>query len=78
MKIFKVVGFRKYSGEFEGKPYSGHYVHCVTDGADKGVTGERVQEIKVKNKLGYTPRVGDQIFVTYDEYGIAGIEVAEI
>lgn len=78
MKIFKVVGFRKYSGEFEGKPYSGYYAHCVTDGADKGVTGERVQEIKVKNKFGYIPRVGDQIFVTYDEYGIAGIEVAEV
>lgn len=77
MKIFKVVGFRKYSGEFEGKPYSGYYAHCVTDGSDKGVTGERVQEIKVKNKFGYIPRVGDQIFVTYDEYGIAGIEVAE-
>lgn len=78
MKIYKVVGFRKYSGEFEGKPYSGYYAHCVTDGADKGVTGERVQEIKVKNKFGYIPRVGDQIFVTYDEYGIAGIEVAEV
>lgn len=78
MKIFKVVGFRKYSGEYEGRSYSGHFVHCVTDGADKGVTGERVQELKVKSKLEYTPRVGDQIYVTYDEYGISNIEVAEV
>ena len=77
MRIFKVVGFRKYSGEFEGKPYSGYYAHCVTDGSDKGITGERVQEIKVKAKLNYTPRVGDQIYVTYDENGIAAIEVAD-
>lgn len=77
MKLFKVVGFRKYSGEMEGRQYSGFYAHCVTDGADRGVTGERVQELKIKSKLNYNPRVGDQIYVTYDEYGIAAIEVAE-
>lgn len=78
MKLVRVVGFRQYSGEFEGKPYSGYYVHGVTDGQDRGVTGERVQEIKVRSKLGYTPRVGDQIYVTYDESGISNIEVASV
>lgn len=78
MKLYKVLGFRKYSGEMEGRQYSGYYAHCCTDGSDRGVTGERVQELKIKSKLNYTPRVGDQIFVTYDEYGIAGIEVAEV
>lgn len=77
MKIFKVVGFRPYSGEYEGRKYSGYYAHCVTDGSDKGVTGERVQEVKIKSKFGYTPRVGDQISVVYDEYGICDIEVFE-
>lgn len=78
MKLVRVVGFRAYSGEFEGKPYSGYYVHGVTDGKDRGVTGERVMEIKVRSKLNYNPRVGDQIYVTYDESGIAGIEVVEV
>ena len=78
MRLFKVVGYRKYSGEYEGKTYSGFFVHCVTDGQDRGVTGERVQELKVKQKHNYTPRVGDQIAVTYDEYGIASIEVFEV
>lgn len=78
MKIFKVVGFRPYSGEFEGRKYSGYMVHAVTDGSDRGVTGERVQEIKVKAKHNYNPRVGDQISVTYDEYGIADIEVFDV
>lgn len=74
MKAFKVVGFRPYSGEYEGRKYSGYFVHVVTDGADRGVTGERVQEIKVKQKHNYVPCVGDQIFVTYDEYGISEIK----
>lgn len=77
MKAFKVVGFRPYSGEYEGRKYSGYFIHAVTEGSDRGVTGERVQELKVKAKHNYTPRVGDQIFVTYDEYGISGIEVFE-
>lgn len=78
MKLFKVVGFRAYSGEYEGRKYSGYYAHCLTDGADKGVTGERVQELKIKSRHNYTPRVGDQISVIYDEYGIADIEVIEV
>lgn len=77
MKLFEVVGFRPYSGEYEGRKYSGYYAHCVTDGSDKGVTGKRVQEIKIKAKHNYTPQVGDQIAVTYDEYGICDIEVFE-
>lgn len=78
MKLVRVVGFRSYSGEFEGKAYSGYYVHGVTDGQDRGITGDRVMEIKVRSKLNYTPRVGDQIYVTYDESGIAAIEVASV
>ena len=75
MKIYKVIGFRAYSGEFEGRKYSGYYVQCVTDGSDKGITGERGQELKIKAKHEYTPRIGDQISVTYDEYGICDVEV---
>lgn len=78
MKLVNVVGFRAYNGEFEGKPYSGYYVHGVTDGADRGVTGSRVMEIKVRSKMGYTPRVGDQIYITYDESGISNIEVVTV
>lgn len=78
MRIFKVVGFRPYSGEYEGRKYSGYYAHCVTDGADKGITGERIQELKIKKKLDYVPRVGDLITVTYDEYGIASIDPVEM
>lgn len=78
MKMFKVVGFRPYSGEYEGRKYSGFYAHCVTDGSDKGVTGERVLELKIKAKHNYVPRIGDQITVIYDEYGIASIEPFEI
>lgn len=77
MRLCKVVGFRPYSGEYEGRKYSGYFVHCICDGSDRGVTGERCMELKVKSKLDYTPCVGDQIYVSYDEYGIAGIEVAE-
>lgn len=74
MKAFKVVGYRPYSGEYEGRKYSGFFIHVVCDGSDRGVTGERVQELKVKSRLNYVPRVGDQIFVSYDEFGISEIK----
>lgn len=75
MKKFSVVGFSKYSGEFEGRAYSGYYVHCISeDPVDKGFEGRRVKELKIKEKTGYVPVVGDLIGVTYGEYGIEEVE----
>lgn len=75
MKMFSVVGFSKYSGEFDGRAYSGYYVHCISeDPVSQGFEGRRVKELKIKEKIGYVPAVGDQIGVTYGEYGIEEVE----
>lgn len=41
----KILGFRSYSGEFQGKPYSGYYVHLSYDHPD--VQGVAVKTVKV-------------------------------
>lgn len=75
MKKYRVCGFSKYSGEFEGRAYSGYYVSCVSlDDPGKGFEGQRVKDLKVKERVGYIPCVGDEILVTYGEYGIEEIE----
>ena len=75
MKMYRVVGFSKYSGEFEGRAYSGYYVHAVSlDNPGTGFQGQRVKELKIKEKIGYVPAVGDEIGVTYGEYGIEEVE----
>lgn len=73
MYVYEVLGFRKYSGEFEGRKYSGYFLHCSY--FREGVEGHAVTEIKVKEKHGYVPRVGDQISVIYGPNGIDKIEV---
>lgn len=74
MKKFSVVGFSRYSGEYEGRPYAGYYVHCLSeDDPGPGFEGRRVKELKAKEKLGYVPHVGDLIQVEYGEYGIEEI-----
>lgn len=75
MKNYRVVGFAKYSGEFEGRAYSGYYLDCVSlDPPGAGFSGQRVKQLKAKEKIGYVPVVGDEIAVTYGEYGIEEIE----
>lgn len=76
MYEFEVVGFKPYSGEYEGKPYSGYVLHCIAKTVKDGFTGCEVCTIKAKSKYGYTPRVGDTIWITYDRFGIAKIDVA--
>lgn len=75
MREYEVVGFRQYSGEFEGRKYSGYYVHTLVNPDKDGFNGRMCKELKVKSKLGYTPRIGDVINVYYDEYGICDIQV---
>lgn len=74
---YEVVGFRAYSGEFEGRKYSGYYLHCLVAPTRDDFQGKMVKEIKCKSKFNYVPRVGDIIWVTYDENGIAGIKVVD-
>lgn len=73
MYMYEVVGFRKYEGEFEGKKYSGYFLHCTHHRDD--VEGTAVTEIKVKSKTGYVPRVGDTITIFYGPRGINRIDV---
>lgn len=72
---YEVVGFRAYKGEFEGRKYSGYFVHCLRESAREGFEGRETVEIKVKSKIGYTPHVGDRIIPIYDETGLRDIEV---
>lgn len=75
MKKYRVVGFSNYSGEFDGRPYSGYYVHCVSQyDPGQGFSGQRVKVLKIKEKVGYVPAVGDDIIVTYGEFGIEEVE----
>lgn len=75
MVQYEVVGFRKYEGNFEGKAYSGYYVHCIYHANKEGFEGKACKELKVKSRVNYVPRVGDIIWVLYDEYGISEIKV---
>lgn len=75
MKCYHIVGYREYKGEFEGKPYSGFYLHCTTTDVPDSHMGEAVTELKCKSRYGYTPRVGDDIAVEYGPYGIESIGV---
>lgn len=76
MYQYEVVGFKPYSGEFEGRPYKGYTLHCVQDTKKDGFEGRETCTIKAKEKFGYTPRVGDTIWVTYGPHGIEKIDVA--
>lgn len=72
---YEVVGFIAYKGEFEGRKYSGYFVHCLRDSRREGFEGREAVEIKVKSKIGYIPHVGDCIIPIYDEAGLRDIEV---
>lgn len=74
-QIYEVVGFRKYEGEYEGKAYSGYFVHCIVDSHRNGFVGKECTEIKVKSRFNYTPNVGDLIKPIYNQYGLCGIEL---
>lgn len=71
---FEVIGFRRYSGEYEGRPFGCYYVHVAGISTRPGFVGRETQEIKVKDRLGYTPVVGDIIAVTYDRNGICDVQ----
>lgn len=75
VNVHEVVGFRKYEGEYEGKAYSGYFVHCVTDSVRQGFQGRECVELKIKGRIGYTPVVGDRIIPQYNQYGLCDIEV---
>ena len=76
MKEYIVVGFRPYSGTFEGINYSGNYCHCISlVDPSEGFSGRYVKELKIKGKFNYSPRVGDIIQVGYGESGIESVDV---
>lgn len=74
MKDYIVVGYRPYSGTFEGNAYSGFYCHviCLQE-LGNGFVGRSVRELKIKSKFNYTPSVGDEISVEYGEGGIESV-----
>lgn len=72
---FEVVGFKRYEGEFESRKYGGFYVHCITKSRRPDFTGSEARELKIKDRFGYVPHVGDIIHVCYDENGICSLEV---
>lgn len=74
-QIYEVVGFRKYEGEYEGRKYAGYYVHCIVDSDRTGFIGKEAVEVKVKQKIGYDPQLGDRIIPKYNQYGLCDIEV---
>lgn len=72
MFFYHVEGFRRYEGTFEGKPYGGYFLYCTHQ--DKDVEGLKTVEIKVKDKHGYHPRVGDDITVIYGPRGLESVK----
>lgn len=72
MFFYHVEGFRRYEGEFQGKPYGGYFLYCTHKVPD--VEGVKTSEIKVKDKHGYEPAVGDDITVVYGPYGIESVK----
>lgn len=72
MFFYHVTGFRRYEGTYQGKPYGGYFLYVTFQEA--GTEGEKTAEIKIKDKHGYHPRVGDDISVTYGPNGIVAIQ----
>lgn len=71
-----VVGFKHNKGVYQGTPYENYNVHVVCDVDDPGFTGQRVMEVKVRAKMNYIPRVGDQLILHYGPNGLERVEVA--
>lgn len=71
MFFYEVEGFRRYEGEYEGKKYGGYFLYCTHQRPE--VEGRATIEIKVKDKYGYHPRVGDNISVIYGPRGIESV-----
>lgn len=45
--MYKIVGFKKNEGTFNGRPYCNYSLYCIAP-ANSGVTGNPVETIKVK------------------------------
>lgn len=72
----KVIGWNKYSGDFEGKAYEGYYLYLSSphskgvDGVGERVTIEKIR--KSSNAFGMIPMLnpGDEVqAVYYDRRG---------
>lgn len=80
---FIVLGFVPYSGDFEGKPYSGMRVHAQRVDAPDGLVGIATEIIKVPqailmaSTIAWNPDlIGQTIEVFYNRYGkVNGIQV---
>ena len=71
----RVLGYSRYSGDFDGKKYEGYFVHCAKPlGKNVEGVGEQVERIKVKSSSEAYAGVpmlapGDEILPLYDARG---------
>lgn len=70
-----VVGFRHSTGSFQGNNYDNYMVHVTMAPTRDDHQGQMVMEVKVPARMGYVPRVGDEIILHYGPNGLSRVEV---
>lgn len=74
--MFKVVGVRKCSGDYNGKPWSHTKLYVLSE--DKNVTGYKAEFLKVPSYVSIPafPKLPCDVSVNFDRYGnVADVSV---
>ena len=70
--VYRVLGIEKYSGEYQGKPYSGKRLFCQYPDSYQSprLKGVKVELVKVSDNLSIPDiQPGDDVEVFYNRYG---------
>lgn len=75
--MFKVVGVRKCSGDFNGKPWSHTKLYVLSE--DKNVTGYKAEYLKVPDDVSLPDvKMPYSASIAFDRYGnVASVLVSE-
>lgn len=71
----RLVGIERKQGEYEGRPYDNHVLHCVTDEKTKAwVAGDMTFTVKIKSAdfpliFDKDIECGDAIIISYNRFG---------
>ena len=77
MKKCEVIGYAKYEGEYEGKPYEGYYVFAQPLTPPENLFGHAAEKFKIKKRLGYIPCCGDILAISEGKFGVTDVLVLE-
>lgn len=70
----KVVGFRHSTGVFQGANYDNYILHVTMAPTRDDIQGQEAVQVKVPARMGYIPRVNDEIILHYGPSGLTRVE----